>query len=75
MFKMSHVHIATLSTPNPVAGYHKPMPPPETPGHSQASLAQSPTGLQSQIPWEFSVPLLGPQMGKSIWGPRTSLTV
>ena len=52
-----------------------PMPPPETPGHSQASLAQSPTGLQSQIPWEFSVPLLGPQIGKSIWGPRTSLTV
>ena len=33
----------------------QPMPPPEISGHSKASLAQSPTGLQNQIPWEFSV--------------------
>jgi len=52
-----------------------PMPPPETLEHSRASLAQSPTDLQSQISWEFSVPLLGSQIGKSILGPRTFLTV
>ena len=30
--------------PNPAAGHHQPMPPPETPGHSQASLGQSLVG-------------------------------
>ena len=35
---------ATLSAPDPVAEYHQPTPPPETPGHSQASLGQSPLG-------------------------------
>ena len=85
------------------------MPPPETPGHSQASLAQSllrtlllasgswctqgfvcafqalflqscgspiinTSGLQSQS-WGFSVPLPDPQVGKSVVGPRTFLTV
>ena len=39
-FKMSHTHTATLSAPSPAAGHHQPMPPPETPGHSQASLGQ-----------------------------------
>ena len=29
------------------------------------------TGLQSQITWGFSVPLLNPQFGKSVLGPRT----
>ena len=43
-FTMSHAHTATLSTPDPVASHHQPMPPPETPGHSQASLAQSLVG-------------------------------
>ena len=43
----------------------------DLPGHSQASLAQSPTGLQSQIPWQFSVPLLDPQVRKSVVGSRT----
>ena len=33
------------------------------------------TGLQSQIPWRFSVPLLDPQVGKSVVGPSTFLTV
>ena len=32
------------------------------------------SGLQSQS-WEFSVPLLDPQVGKSVVGPRTFLTV
>ena len=33
------------------------------------------TGLQSQIPWGFSVPLLDFQVGKSVVGPRTSAIV
>ena len=32
---------ATLSAPNSAAGHCQPMPPPETPGHSQASLGHS----------------------------------
>ena len=35
----------------------------------------NPTGLQSQILWEFSVPLLDPQVWKSVVGPRTFLPV
>ena len=42
-FKTS-LHTATLSTLNPAAGHHRPMPLPETPGHSQASLGQSLVG-------------------------------
>ena len=34
-FKRSHAHTATLSDPNSAAGHRQPMPPPETPGHSQ----------------------------------------
>ena len=43
-FKRSHACIATLGAPNPAAGHHQPMPPPETPRHSQASLGQSLVG-------------------------------
>ena len=43
-FKRSHAHTATLSAPNPAAGHRQPMPLPETPGHSQASLSQSLVG-------------------------------
>ena len=32
---------AALIAPNPAAGHHRPMPPLETPGHSQASLGRS----------------------------------
>ena len=38
-------------------------------------LWSNPTGLQSQIPWGFSVPLLDPQVGNSVVNPRTFLTV
>ena len=38
-------------------------------------MAQSPTGLQGQLPWEFSVPLQDALVGKSVVGPRTFLTV
>ena len=34
-------------------------------------LKSNPTGLQSQIPWGFSVSLLNSQVGKSVVGPRT----
>ena len=44
-FKMSHARTATFSAPDPAAGHQRPMPPPETPGHSRASLCQSLEGL------------------------------
>ena len=43
-FKRSHAHTATLSAPSCAAGHCQPMPPPETPGHSRASLGQSLVG-------------------------------
>ena len=39
-FKRSHACAAVLRTPSPAAGHHRPMPPPETPGHSWTSLGQ-----------------------------------
>ena len=42
--KMSHALTATLSAPNPEAGYWKPTPPLETPEHSQANMDQSLVG-------------------------------
>ena len=43
-FKRSHACTATLSAPNPAAGHHRPMPPLETLGHSQASQGHSLVG-------------------------------
>ena len=43
-FKRSHACTAALSAPNPAAGHRQPTPPPETPGHSGASLGQSLVG-------------------------------
>ena len=43
-FKRFHARTATLSAANPATGHHQPMPPMETPGHSQASLARSLVG-------------------------------
>ena len=40
-FKRYHACTATLSARSPAAGHCQPMPLPETPGHSQASLGQS----------------------------------
>ena len=45
-FKRSHAHTGTLSDPDPAGGHCWPMPPLETPGHSQASLGQSPVGMR-----------------------------
>ena len=39
--KRCHAWTAALSAPNPAAGHHPPTPPPETPGHPQASPGQS----------------------------------
>ena len=43
-FKRPQAHIVTLSAPNPAAGHHQPMLPPETSVHSWASLGQSLVG-------------------------------
>ena len=43
-FKRSHSCTAMLTVPNPEAGQHRPTPPLETLGHSQASLGQSLVG-------------------------------
>jgi hypothetical protein len=43
-FRRSHASTATLSAPSPAAGHHQPLPPPETRGHSWASLGQSIVG-------------------------------
>ena len=40
-FKRSHAYTATLSSSNPAAGHHWPMPPPKPAGHSRANLGQS----------------------------------
>ena len=45
-FKRSHACTAALSAPSPAAGHRQPTPPLETPGHSQASLGQSPVGMR-----------------------------
>ena len=49
--------------------------PPRVFSQSCESSAVNPTGPLSQIFWEFSVPLLDPQVGKSVVGPRAFLTV
>ena len=38
-----------IQCPNPAAGHCQPTPPPETPGYSQTSLAQSPVGTCSFV--------------------------
>ena len=43
-FKRSQACTTILSASDPAAGHHRPTPPPETPGHSQASLGQSLVG-------------------------------
>ena len=43
-FKMPHGGTAAHNAPKSAAGHCRPTPPPETPGHSQASLGQSLVG-------------------------------
>ena len=53
--KRSHACTATLSAPNPAAGYHQSTPLPETPGHSQASLGQALAGSLLLSPGSWCV--------------------
>ena len=64
-FKRSHAGTAALSAPNPAAGHRRPTPPPETPGHSRASLGESLMG-----PCSF---FLGPGASKVLFVPSKSL--
>ena len=43
-FKKSLAVTATVSAPDPAAGHRRSMPPPESLGHSRASLGQSLVG-------------------------------
>ena len=43
-FKRFHAHTVELSASDPAVGHHQPTHPPETPGHSWASLDQSLVG-------------------------------
>ena len=63
-FKRSHACTAALSAPDPAAGHHQPMPAPETPGHSQASLV-------SLLGGHYSF-LLGPGAHKFLFVPSKS---
>ena len=75
-FKKTYSHTVLFSGSDPTARCCQPMPLPETPGRSQASLAQSLVGtLSKSNSWGLSVPLLYPQVGKYIVGPQTFLTV
>ena len=110
-FKRPQACTAALSAPDPAAGHLWRTPLPETPGHSQESLAQSlvgslllspgslyvqgyvcacqvsvspvlwkfynqiPLAFKIKFPGGFSVPLLDLQVGKSVVGPRTFITV
>ena len=62
-FKRSHEGTAILSAPNPAASHHQLMPPPDIPGHSQASLGQCLVG-------HF---FLGPGAHKVLFVPSKSL--
>ena len=50
-FKRSHGHTAALSASDSEAGHHRPMPPLDTPGHSQASLGQFLVGVTAPFSW------------------------
>ena len=50
LLQKSHAGTAVLCAPKPAVGYGQPMPPPETPGHSQASLGQS-LGVTAPFSW------------------------
>ena len=52
-FKRSHACTAALSTPDPAAGPRQPTPPPETPGHSRASLRKSFVVVHMDPPYSF----------------------
>ena len=54
-FKRFHACSAMISAPSPAAGHCWPTPPLKTPGHSRASLGQSPTGSLVLSPGSWCV--------------------
>ena len=50
-FKRSHACTATPSAPIPAAGYHRPMPPLETPGHSTGKSGSVSHGVTAPLSW------------------------
>ena len=46
-----HAHSATLSAPDPSAGHHRPMPPPETPEHSNSKSRSVSCGVTAFFSW------------------------
>ena len=64
-FRRSHAGTAAVSDPNPAAGHHQPKPPPETPGHSRASLGQSLGEVTAPFSWVL--------VHKSLFVPSKSL--
>ena len=64
-FKRSHALPASLSAPDPAAGHHWPMPPPETLGHSWACLGHSLVGSLLLF--------LGPSVHKVLFVPSKCL--
>ena len=64
-FKRSHARTAALSAPSPATGHCQPMPLPESPGHSRASLGQSLVGSLFLF--------LGPSAHKVLFVPSRSL--
>ena len=85
-FNRSHACTAALSAPDPAAGHRQPTPPLKTPGHSQASLAQSLVGslllspgswctqgfiLSSKSLFETGEPCVSPVI-KSRWPSKSS---
>ena len=67
-FKMSHAGTA-IQTPNPAAGHRQPTPPPETPGHSQASLTRTSQETPKHSAVSVSVASLGPGVHKLCLSP------
>ena len=67
-FQRFHACIAILSASDTSAGHHLPMLPPETPGHSQASLGQT-----CGVLWGHCSFLLGPGAHKVLFVPSKSL--
>ena len=57
-FKRFHAGTASLSAPDPAAGYRQPTPPLETPGHSRARLGQSLVGSLLLSPGSWCTKIL-----------------
>ena len=62
-FKRFHAHTAALNASDPAAGHRQPSPLPETPGHAQASLAQSLVGSLLLSPGSWCYQGTVPGMG------------